>query len=121
MQIDFYEYVWSIVGILSRWKVQVTTALNGLSGFEERTAKGGKDKFDLILCDLHMPMADGFQCVKMIRDWEKKHHVNPVKICAVTADANPETMERCLSEAGGFNEFLSKPLRKNVGAVVKML
>ena len=39
-----------IVGILSRWKCKVKTALNGLSGFEERTA--GKESFDLILCKL---------------------------------------------------------------------
>lgn len=103
-----------IVGILSRWKCQVTTALNGLTGFEERTAKGCKDKYDLILCDLHMPMADGFQCVKMIREWERKNNVSQSKICAVTADANPETVEKCLSDSGGFDEFLAKPLRKNV-------
>ena len=61
-----------------------------------------------------MPSCDGFQCVKMIRDWEKKNNVPHTQICAVTADANPETRDRCLSDAVGFNEFLSKPLRKNV-------
>lgn len=39
-----------IVGILSRWKCKVTTALNGLAGFEERISHRGKDCFDLILC-----------------------------------------------------------------------
>ena len=41
-----------IVGILSRWKCKVTTALNGLAGFEERISRRGKDCFDLILCEL---------------------------------------------------------------------
>ena len=41
-----------IVGILSRWKCKVTTALNGLAGFEERISRRGKDCFDLILCKL---------------------------------------------------------------------
>jgi CheY-like chemotaxis protein len=101
-----------IVSILSQWKCNVTTALNGLSGFEEVVShQGGKD-FDLVLCDLHMPACDGFQCVKMIRDWEEKNGVPPMRICAVTADASPETRERCLEEAG-FNEFMAKPLRKN--------
>lgn len=62
--------------------------------------------------DLHMPLCDGFPCVQIIRDWEKKHGATPLKICALTADADPETMEKCLNE--GFDEFLSKPLRKNV-------
>ena len=61
-----------------------------------------------------MPSCDGYQCVKMIRDWEKKNNVPHLQICAVTADANPETRDHCLSDAVGFDEFLSKPLRKNV-------
>eukprot|EP00526_Cylindrotheca_closterium_P001875 CAMPEP_0113648672 /NCGR_PEP_ID=MMETSP0017_2-20120614/25829_1 /TAXON_ID=2856 /ORGANISM="Cylindrotheca closterium" /LENGTH=1120 /DNA_ID=CAMNT_0000560931 /DNA_START=13 /DNA_END=3375 /DNA_ORIENTATION=+ /assembly_acc=CAM_ASM_000147 len=100
-----------IVSILTRWKCQVTTALNGLSGFEERVSHRGKKSFDLCLMDLHMPLCDGFQCVKMIREWEQKHNSTPLKICAVTADADKDTEEKCLSE--GFNEFLPKPLRKN--------
>jgi PAS domain S-box-containing protein len=103
-----------IVSILTRWKCQVTTALNGINGFEERVSHRGKSAFDLILCDLHMPSCDGFECVKMIRDWETKNNETPAIICAVTADANPETMAHCLSETGGFHQFLAKPLRKNV-------
>ena len=103
-----------IVNILTRWKVRVTTALNGLSGFEERISHRGKQKgFDLALCDLHMPSCDGFQCVKMIRAWEKSNAEKHLKVCAVTADANPDTRDRCLSLEGGFDEFLAKPLRKN--------
>lgn len=58
----------------------------------------------------------------MIREWETKSEVAPVKICAVTADANKETKEQCLSPEGGFNEFLTKPLRKNVlrNMIIKM-
>jgi len=81
-------------------------------GFEERACHNGKSSFDFCLMDLHMPLCDGFQCVQMIREWEKKNGATPLKICALTADADTETMERCLNE--GFDEFLSKPLRKNV-------
>ncbi|CAB9529000.1 Peroxide stress-activated histidine kinase mak2 [Seminavis robusta] len=102
-----------IVSILSQWKCNVTTALNGLSGFEERVSNQGGKGFDLVLCDLHMPSCDGFQCVKMIREWEEKNGVKPIDICAVTADASPETRDRCLAPEGGFNEFMAKPLRKN--------
>ena len=100
--------------MLTRWKCQVTTALNGLSGFEERSSHCGKKSFDLCLMDLHMPMCDGFQCVRMIREWEKSNNIPPIAVCALTADANPDTEEQCLSGDGGFNYFLSKPLRKNV-------
>lgn len=103
-----------IVSILSKWKCRVTTALNGLSGFEERISHKSKSSaFDLILCDLHMPMCDGYKCVEMIREWEIKNNKEPALICALTADANPDTRDRCLSEEGGFDEFLAKPLRKN--------
>ena len=102
-----------IVAILTRWKCQVTTALNGLSGFEERVSHRGKKAFDLCLMDLHMPLCDGYQCVKMIREWEEANSATPLTICAVTADSNPETEEYCLSKEGGFDKFLCKPLRKN--------
>ena len=42
------------MSILTRWKCHVTTALNGLSGFEERISHRGKKAFDLCLMDLHM-------------------------------------------------------------------
>ncbi|CAJ1962983.1 unnamed protein product [Cylindrotheca closterium] len=100
-----------IVSILTRWKCQVTTALNGLSGFEERISHRGKRAFDLCLMDLHMPLCDGSQCVKMIREWEEENNQDALKIVAVTADADKDTEEACLS--GGFDEFLPKPLRKN--------
>lgn len=103
-----------IVSILARWKCQVTTALNGMSGFEERVSHRGGKAFDLCLMDLHMPLCDGFQCVKMIREWECQNNVTPITICAVTADANNETRDLCLSDSGGFDQFLTKPLRKNV-------
>lgn len=43
-----------IVSILTRWKCEVTTAINGLAGFEERTSHRGKKAFDLCFMDLHM-------------------------------------------------------------------
>ena len=102
-----------IVSILAQWQCHVTTAMNGISGYEERIAHKDSSAFDLILCDLHMPSCDGFQCVRLIRDWERKNEIPRAKICAVTADADKETRDVCLSEEGGFDEFLSKPLRKN--------
>ena len=51
-----------IVGILSRWKCKVTTALNGLAGFEERISHRGKDCFDLILCK-HVTLA---RCIRFV-------------------------------------------------------
>ena len=102
-----------IVSLLTQWKCRVTTALNGLSGFEERTCHRGKKAFDLVLMDLHMPLCDGFQCTKMIREWEEKNNVSRVKICAISADAQSDTVEQCLSPSGGFDKFISKPLRQN--------
>lgn len=88
-------------------KAELTTAKNGIEGFEKRTREG---PFDLVLCDLHMPLCDGFECVKKIRHWEKTNNVSPLPICALTADSNPDTRYRCLSD--GFTDFTTKPLRK---------
>lgn len=50
----------------------------------------------------------------MIREWEKKKEVKPLFITALTADVNPASEAYCLSKEGGFDRFLSKPLRQNV-------
>jgi PAS domain S-box-containing protein len=63
--------------------------------------------FDLMLLDLHMPELDGFQVVKVIREWEPTTGGH-LPIIAVTARSRKEARESCL--AVGMDEFLGKPI-----------
>jgi len=80
-------------------------------------AENGKiavDKFqnndyDIILMDCQMPVMDGYEATKHIRNKDNANH--DIIIIGVTANAMKTDREKCLSV--GMNDYLSKPYNKN--------
>jgi PAS domain S-box-containing protein len=64
----------------------------------------------LVLMDLQMPVMDGLQATRAIREWERKTHARPMPILALTAHATREAVAR--SMAAGCTEHLTKPIKK---------
>src|SRR5215472_5990088 len=98
-------------GILKQTGCSVTTAANG------RTAVQlfAQERFDLILMDCEMPIMDGFDATRRIRDIERvmrrardeENSGSRTPIVALTAHALAEVRERCLD--AGMDDFLVKP------------
>jgi CheY-like chemotaxis protein len=65
-----------------------------------------KENFDIILLDINMPVMDGMECVKAIRNMNVDKSAIPV--VAITGNARNYT-EAEFKEAG-FNDVLMKPL-----------
>lgn len=63
------------------------------------------DDINLVLMDLKMPVIDGFEAVKLIKEIRPK-----LPIVAQTAFSSIEDKEKVF--AAGFNDFLSKPINK---------
>lgn len=61
--------------------------------------------FDLIIMDIHMPIMDGFEATKKIRELKNG---KIVPIIAMTADAQNEVEEKVLSN--GMNDIIMKPI-----------
>jgi len=84
----------------------VETAANGKIALEMYT----KNDYDLIFMDIQMPIMDGIESTKQIRQFEKEvNHTNPITIIALTANAMKGDKETCIE--AGMNEYMSKPFK----------
>jgi signal transduction histidine kinase/ActR/RegA family two-component response regulator len=85
----------------------LTVAEDGATGVE-LFKKGG---WDLVLMDIQMPVMDGFEATRTIREWERTHGLDPVPVVAMTAFAMDEDARRCIR--AGADAHLPKPVKKS--------
>ncbi|KAG2172948.1 hypothetical protein INT44_004689 [Umbelopsis vinacea] len=68
--------------------------------------------YALILCDLFMPVKDGYEATKEIREWERANISNtndyPIPIVALSANVMSDVAEKCRQV--GFSNYISKPV-----------
>ncbi|KAA0127772.1 response regulator [Chryseobacterium sp. SN22] len=83
--------------------VQLTEAINGLEAWEQCQNRD----FSLILMDVQMPVMDGMEATRKIRQLPGYAEV---PIIGVTAGTIAGEKEKCL--ASGMDDFLPKPLRQ---------
>ena len=65
-------------------------------------------RHDLILMDVQMPVMDGREATRRIRQWESDHGAPRRTIVALTAGAFDDDRQRCV--AAGMDDFLAKPV-----------
>jgi PAS domain S-box-containing protein len=92
------------VRILENRGHRVTIAGNGAEALEALN----RDRFDVVLMDVQMPVLDGLQATAEIRRRELATGGH-VPIIAMTAHAMAGDRERCIS--AGMDDYVSKPLK----------
>ena len=92
------------VRILEKGGHTVVVANNGK---EALAALGSRGHFNLILMDVQMPLLDGLETTRMIRDQERETGRH-IPIIAMTAHAMKGDREQCL--AAGMDDYLAKPI-----------
>lgn len=90
--------------LLEQVQHQVFITENGLDGFNY--FKDHKDEIDLILMDLHMPIMDGYEATRRIREIDQE-----IPIIAMTADAITGVEKQCIDV--GITTYISKPFDPN--------
>ncbi|MFK3720550.1 response regulator [Pseudomonas fulva] len=90
-------------GMLAKLGCQVELATQGA----EALARLEEEAFDLVLMDCNMPVMNGYEATRRIRE---RGHWPGLPIVALTANAMPEERDRC--RAAGMDDYLAKPFRR---------
>jgi len=72
-------------------------------------AAAAEASYDIVFMDCHMPVMDGFDAARRIRDEEARRDGAHTPIVALTALALAGDRERCLS--AGMDDYMTKPVR----------
>jgi CheY-like chemotaxis protein/HPt (histidine-containing phosphotransfer) domain-containing protein len=96
---------------------QVTSAILHKQGYKVDIANDGlqalslfqSNSYMVVLMDCQMPVMDGFEATRKIRDLESNKKLRPTPIIALTANAQDDDRQACLD--CGMNYFLLKPVR----------
>lgn len=90
--------------VLENYGISFMEATNG----EEAIHFMQKEKFDLVLMDVQMPVLNGIEATKIIR----RDISSSIPIIALTANAIKGESDRCI--AAGMNAYISKPFEEAV-------
>ena len=81
----------------------VVVCENGVQAVTHRTS----GDFDVVLMDVQMPVLDGLQAARRIREWESEIQAERVPILALTANSMREQVDECFE--AGMDACLCKP------------
>jgi CheY-like chemotaxis protein len=106
------------LGLMKKMGLAADEAQNGQEAVEAVSRK----RYDLVLMDVQMPVMDGFDATRRIRELEEESRQNgsgqaPLPIIAMTAHAMQGDRERCLE--AGMDDYLAKPI--SAGALAALL
>lgn len=87
-----------VKGLLQKFGIDAVVADNG----SEALARLGAEQFDLVLMDCQMPVMDGYEATRRLRQ------SSDIPVIALTAHAMREDEQKCLD--AGMNGYLTKPI-----------
>ncbi len=107
--------------ILQKRGHQVDWVENGLLAFE-RFQQGS---YDIILMDLQMPVMDGLEATRKIRQYEQEQNsddVPPSRVPIVAMTAYDDEKDRIDSKNAGMDGFIAKPISiKTIGQTLQQI
>ena len=113
---DDNEYNRIVTGdtLRSKAKVEITEAINGM----EVVDLLNQHDFDIILMDVQMPLMDGYEATRYIRN-NFASPKNQIQIIALTASVIRSDLDKC--HEAGMNDYVPKPFNTShlISAIAK--
>lgn len=97
-----------IQAYLKKYPFQLDMAEDG----EQALSKFQAGSYDLVLMDMQMPVMDGYNATRRIREWERQQQLSSTPVIALTAYALKEEIQKSLD--AGCTIHLTKPIKKSV-------
>jgi len=89
---------------LERWECKVDVANNGIEGVK----KAQQSFYDIILMDIQMPLMDGFEATRIIKN-EISERVSKTPVIAMTAFTSNDDFKKAVK--AGVNDYVFKPFK----------
>lgn len=100
---DDVRNIYALTALLERYNCTVMTAENGE---EAMKILASEHAFDLIIMDMMMPVMDGYEATRRIKE---DPLLQNIPVIALTAKAMPEDREKCMN--AGADSYISKPVK----------
>ena len=97
-----------ISSMLKKLNIVVHMASNGLEAVDIWESELKNSPFDIILMDCEMPLMNGFEATRAIREKEQQLNIPSARIIALTAHTLHRELQACYDS--GMDELLLKPL-----------
>ncbi|WP_456462701.1 ATP-binding protein [Lutibacter sp.] len=89
---------------LERWGCNVDLANNGIEGVKKTQQK----LYDVILMDIQMPIMDGYEATKIIKN-DISEQVSKIPVIAMTAYTSKNDIKRAIN--AGMDDYIFKPFK----------
>ncbi|GAB7340585.1 hypothetical protein MBLNU457_6996t1 [Dothideomycetes sp. NU457] len=107
-----------LVQFARKFNLTCEEAYNGLEAVSKfKQAHSVGRLFDVILMDISMPVMDGIEATRAIREYEEDNHVERTQIIALSAFTSADTQQEARSN--GVDVYLAKPVK--FGQLKKLL
>eukprot|EP00457_Paulinella_chromatophora_P000320 gb/GEZN01000320.1/.p1 GENE.gb/GEZN01000320.1/~~gb/GEZN01000320.1/.p1 ORF type:complete len:1541 (-),score=288.70 gb/GEZN01000320.1/:342-4964(-) len=106
-----------LVRLLSNFGYTCTTCINGQEVIDLVVTKG--NEFDLILMDVFMPVMDGLEATRLLKEHQKSSKAHVPVVIACTASAMESEQQECLQR--GMDDVICKPVVPTIlrGMIIK--
>ncbi|KAI1270290.1 hypothetical protein F5Y18DRAFT_367822 [Xylariaceae sp. FL1019] len=96
-----------LMTFMKKIQLPYAEAINGLQAFNK--FKEADERFNVVLMDLQMPVMNGLESTRRIREYEQQTMATPARIIAITGVGNDVARQEAID--AGMSDFLTKPVR----------